>query len=275
MLHWPPWETLGRVCVCERAWREGGRRNREREDGGGARRSRPRTSPPPCHPSLPSLASPAPASAPLFAAATAALTTLTTALPAAAAVKDNHLLTGQLVSLLHPAMMFFLFGATGWAGWLGWQWRRTREIGVEIKDLKSGLPPAGPDGARPPSPALDAQIASLEATRKDLIKGNFRDKHHNWGSLLLALGVLIAIEGPVNTYLRTGKLFPGPHLYAGAGIVILWAAAAALVPAMQKGDDNARTLHMTLNGLNLCLFAWQIPTGLDIVAKVFQFTTLP
>lgn len=145
----------------------------------------------------------------------------------------------------------------------------------EIKDLKASLPAPGPDGVRPASPALESQIAGLEATRKDLVKGNYRDTHHNWGSLLLALGVLIAIEGPVNTYLRTGKLFPGPHLYAGAGIVVLWAAAAALVPAMQKGDDNARTLHMTLNGLNLCLFAWQVPTGLEIVAKVFEFTTLP
>jgi hypothetical protein len=55
----------------------------------------------------------------------------------------------------------------------------------------------------------------------------------------------------------------------------LWALAASLVPAMQKGDDNARTLHITLNGLNLALFAWQVPTGLEIVAKVFEFTTLP
>ena len=220
---------------------------------------------------------PAPAPTPSAAMVAAATSILAAAIPAPAlaAASDNHLLTGQLVSLLHPAMMFFLFGASGWAGWLGWQWRRTREIGGEIKDLKAGLPAAGPDGVRPAAPALESQIAGLEATRKTLIAGNYRDKHHNWGSLLLALGVLIAIEGPVNTFLRTGKLFPGPHLYAGAGIVILWAAAAALVPAMQKGDDNARTLHMTLNGLNLALFAWQIPTGLEIVAKVFQFTTLP
>lgn len=102
-----------------------------------------------------------------------------------------------------------------------------------------------------------------------------RDQHANWGSLLLALGVAIAIEGPANTYLRTGKLFPGPHLYAGAAIVVLWAAAAALVPAMQKGNDTARSAHIALNAVNFALFAWQVPTGLDIVAKVFQFTTLP
>ena len=29
----------------------------------------------------------------------------------------------------------------------------------------------------------------------------------------------------MNTYARAGKLFPGPHLYAGAGLVCLWALA--------------------------------------------------
>ena len=119
----------------------------------------------------------------------------------------------------------------------------------------------------PPPPAVQQ--------RKSIIAAGVRDKHANWGSLLLALGVLIAVEGPTNTYLRTGKLFPGPHLYAGAGIVILWAAAAALTPAMQKGNDTARSLHIAFNAVNLALFAWQIPTGLEIVEKVFQFTTLP
>ena len=184
------------------------------------------------------------------------------------------------MSLLHPAMMFFLFGATGYTGWLGLRWRRTREIPDLVKALKAQLPKAAPavDGAaatpRPPSP-LDGQISELEAERKALIASGPRDKHFNWGSLLLGLGVLIAIEGPTNTYLRTGKLFPGPHLYAGAGIVVLWAAAAALVPQMQKGNDTARSLHIALNCVNLGLFAWQIPTGLEIVAKVFEFTTLP
>lgn len=115
----------------------------------------------------------------------------------------------------------------------------------------------------------------LHQQRKSIISAGVRDQHANWGSLLLALGVAIAIEGPANTYLRTGKLFPGPHLYAGAAIVVLWAAAAALVPAMQKGNDTARSAHIALNAVNFALFAWQVPTGLDIVAKVFQFTTLP
>ena len=55
-----------------------------------------------------------------------------------------------------------------------------------------------------------------------------------------------------------GKLFPGPHLYAGAAIVVLWATAASLVPAMGRGNDTARTAHITLNSLNILLFAWQV-----------------
>lgn len=72
-----------------------------------------------------------------------------------------------------------------------------------------------------------------------------------------------------------GKLFPGPHLYAGAAIVTLWAGAGAMVPLMAKGNNVARTAHITFNLTNLALFAWQIPTGLEIVGKVLQFTSLP
>ena len=40
--------------------------------------------------------------------------------------------------------------------------------------------------------------------------------------------------------------------------MVLWAAASALVPQMQKGNDNARNAHIALNTLNLLLFAWQV-----------------
>lgn len=75
--------------------------------------------------------------------------------------------------------------------------------------------------------------------------------------------------------MRTGRLFPGPHLYAGGGIVALWAMAAALVPLMQKGNQNARNAHIALNAVNFGLFLWQVPTGLEIVGKVFEFTSWP
>lgn len=53
--------------------------------------------------------------------------------------------------------------------------------------------------------------------RKELVKGSYRDRHFNAGSILLAFGVFESIGGGVNTWFRTGKLFPGPHLFAGAG----------------------------------------------------------
>ena len=56
----------------------------------------------------------------------------------------------------------------------------------------------------PPSEA-GSRIAELEAKRKELTAGgNLKEKHNNWGSVLLGLGVTFAVLGPVNTYLRTG-----------------------------------------------------------------------
>ena len=57
--------------------------------------------------------------------------------------------------------------------------------------------------------------------RKELLKGNFRDRHYNAGSILLGFGVFEAVGGGVNTWFRTGKLFPGPHLFAGAGMLMI------------------------------------------------------
>lgn len=69
-----------------------------------------------------------------------------------------------------------------------------------------------------------------------------------WGCCLCELSVCLG----------AGKLFPGPHLYAGAAIVVLWATAASLVPAMTRGNDAARTAHITFNCMNILLFAWQV-----------------
>lgn len=44
---------------------------------------------------------------------------------------------------------------------------------------------------------------------------------------------------------------------------------------MQKGNETARSAHIALNSINILLFMWQIPTGLEIVAKVFEFTQWP
>lgn len=86
----------------------------------------------------------------------------------AALAKDGEygLLEGRTIALLHPAVMLFLFGSSLYAGYLGYQWKRTRELGDEIRELKKSLPAAGPDGTRPPSPA-DSVIVLKEAVSKE------------------------------------------------------------------------------------------------------------
>ncbi|KAK7338100.1 hypothetical protein VNO77_18699 [Canavalia gladiata] len=189
------------------------------------------------------------------------------------------ILEGRSFALIHPIVMASLFFYTLWAGYLGWQWRRVRTIQNDINELKKQVKPTPvtPDGKSveaSPSP-VELQIQQLTEERKELIKGSYKDRHFNAGSILLAFGVLESVGGGVNTWFRTGKLFPGPHLFAGAAITILWALAAALVPSMQKGSETARNLHIALNALNVLLFVWQIPTGIEIVLKVFEFTNWP
>ncbi|KAM7274637.1 hypothetical protein ACFE04_016503 [Oxalis oulophora] len=200
---------------------------------------------------------------------------------ALAANGELGILEGRTLALVHPLVMSGLFVFTLWAGYLGWQWRRVRTIQNEITDLKKQLKPTPvtPEG-KPVQESValspvEIKIQQLTEERKELLKGSFRDRHFNAGSILLGFGVLESVGGGVNTWLRTGKLFPGPHLFAGAGITVLWALAAALVPAMQKGNETARNLHIALNVLNVLLFVWQIPTGIEIVFKVFEFTTWP
>ena len=193
---------------------------------------------------------------------------------------------GRIISLAHPTVMALMYAASAFAAFTGWNWRRLREIGVEITGLKAELAPlkkqideAGEGG--PPAlvasqaAELTAKIDELSATRKALASDNLREKHYQVGSVILGLGTSFAIEGPVNTFLRAQKLFPGPHLYAGAGVVVAWAMAASVVPLMSKGKEWARTAHIGFNVLALGFFTWQIPTGWEITQKVIKFTKFP
>ena len=46
-----------------------------------------------------------------------------------------------------------------------------------------------------------------------------------------------------------------------------------MVPAMQKGNEYARYVHISANTLNVLLFAAQIPTGIEIMLKVIENTS--
>ena len=87
--------------------------------------------------------------------------------PALAIGREYGVLEGRIASLMHPGFMFFLLGASVYTGYLGFQWRRTRELAAEIKDLKSQKGASGTqeEGAEPVASPLDAQIKELETVR--------------------------------------------------------------------------------------------------------------
>jgi hypothetical protein len=138
----------------------------------------------------------------------------------------------------HPILMWVLLGLTAYAFYLGLQYKKVRTVDKE--------------------------------TRKELIKKNFGERHHQAGSILLALMVVGNIGGMAITYINNGKLFVGPHLLAGLGMTGLIAISASLVPLMQKGNNLARNTHVSLNILLLGLFGWQAVTGMQIVQKILD-----
>lgn len=228
-------------------------------------------------------------------AATAALCLLSSE-AANAAGPDWGIFEGKTGSLLHPAMMFGMLALSASTALLGFEWRRQRTIGDSISTLKKSLPDLA--GAKSVSEAIkacqaaeevdsvqlarlqsalpiDSEIKELQEERKALAAKGPRDKHYGQGAMLAFLGTVFAIEGPLNTYARAGKLFPGPHLYAGAGLVCLWALAVAAVPQMQKGNDAARTVHIGANVGGIALFLWQLQSGIPILLKVWEKTSWP
>ena len=163
---------------------------------------------------------------------------------------------GRIISLAHPVAMGGCFLATLYAGYTGLQWRMLRELGVELKEAKAaasaaqkavqehaGAGASDEEAPAPPPPSLvqaasdaDAAVAALTEKRSVIQAGNFRDRHYQLGTILLAVGIPMALEGPVNTYMRAGKLFPGPHVYAGVGVASLWGHRRGARPGDAEGQ---------------------------------------
>ncbi len=142
------------------------------------------------------------------------------------------------LNFFHPALMWVLLALSFYALYLGIQIRRTRSAEGD--------------------------------TKKELIKGKFNLKHHQIGSLILALMVLGSIGAMAVTYINNNKLFVGPHLLAGLGMTGMIAVSASLTPFMQKGADWARYTHIALNVTIVGLFSWQAFTGLEILQRIIS-----
>jgi MFS family permease len=110
-------------------------------------------------------------------------------------------------------------------------------------------------------------------TKKKLLEGNFANRHFQIGSLFLVVMVLGAVGGMAVTYVNNNKLFVGPHLLAGLGLISLVALSAALVPFMQQGKSWARYTHVTINFALVGIFTWQAITGFEIVQRILDNMT--
>ena len=142
------------------------------------------------------------------------------------------------LNFVHPALMWVLLGLMLYSGYLG---------------LKA------------------SQIRKVDADqRKAMIPQRFGQRHARLGVWIVALTLLGAAGGMVVTYLNNGKLIVGPHLIVGGSVAAMVMATASLGPALQKGQDWARGLHVGLNGLILFLFGWQAITGIAIVTKLLS-----
>lgn len=142
------------------------------------------------------------------------------------------------LNFFHPLMMWVLFGLTIYAAYLGSKSRKVRYVTGDEK--------------------------------KELIKGKFTIKHHQIGSIILALMVLGTIGGMAVTYINNGKLFVGPHLLVGLGMTGTIAVAASLVPYMQRGNETARLAHISLNLVLVGLFGWQAFSGMQIMQRILE-----
>ncbi|MEM6868188.1 MAG: DUF4079 domain-containing protein [Cyanobacteria bacterium P01_F01_bin.3] len=140
------------------------------------------------------------------------------------------------LNFIHPLLMWGVLALTLYAGYLGYKYRQTR-------------------------------LATGEE-RKALVKGKFLVRHHQAGSTLLAVMVLGSLGGMASTYINNEKLFFGPHLLAGLGMVGIIATSASMVPFMKYGNKAARHVHIALNVVLVGLFAWEAVTGTQIVFKI-------
>lgn len=97
--------------------------------------------------------------------------------------------------------------------------------------------------------------------------------HHKLSAFLLFATVFFMTLGMANTFLRSGRLFPGPHLYGGFLVIILLALNAAMVPWF-KDIGTIRSFHAVVGGAILISVLSQVWSGLPILSSVIHTVPL-
>ncbi|MEM6446822.1 MAG: DUF4079 domain-containing protein [Cyanobacteria bacterium J06642_2] len=143
-----------------------------------------------------------------------------------------------IFTFTHPVLMWGMLGIGLYALKLGWQARRIRSTRGE--------------------------------ERKKLARAKPGQKHFKIGSLYLMLVVIGTVGGMAVTYVNNGKLFVGPHLIAGLGMMTVVTFSVCLIPFMQQGKQWARDIHVASNVLMVGILGWQAVTGMQIVQRILE-----
>lgn len=91
--------------------------------------------------------------------------------------------------------------------------------------------------------------------------------HHKTAAGLLFATIFLMSFGMLNTYARTHRLFPGPHLYGAFLLLCLLGLNAALAPWFRDAP-KARLVHTAAGGCALLVVLSQVWSGLGILRSL-------
>lgn len=144
-------------------------------------------------------------------------------------------------SLVHPILMLTLMPC----------WLATFILGIQARRRRLD----------PPS------TSELTGLLSNVISDN--KAHHKLAAATYFCTVLVCFLGMANTYSRSGRLFPGPHLYGGLAVILAGSFNVALVPWF-KDFPGARFPHVIMGLVIMVLLTIQIKTGLKILVSVWK-----
>ncbi len=113
--------------------------------------------------------------------------------------------------------------------------------------------------------------AEKDATGLTLLDGPVQaptgKKHHKVAAGLLFATVFFMSSGMLNTFLRAGRLFPGPHLYGGFFVIITASLQAALVPWL-RSVKVTRRVHLVSGVLCAIFVLNQVWSGIPVLTSL-------
>lgn len=93
--------------------------------------------------------------------------------------------------------------------------------------------------------------------------------HYKLASTLLSLTVFFTMVAMFNTYKRSGRLFPGPHLYGAFWFLFVASVNVALVPWFTQ-TNVVRNVHALLGLCGMLLLINQFWSGIPILKGVWK-----